>query len=989
MPDNKISQPLHLQLLGSPRQSIGDNEIANFRTTKTQALLYYLAVTGNMHRRASLAALFWPDTSEANASNSLRTALSSLRTLLPDQLIVERQSAAINANHIWLDTQQFLRLLQETDDSALTIQQRQTAVSLYSDEFLAGFHVDDAPEFEHWATTKREYFQQILIQALMDLARLHAESHDPTASLTTLSRLLALAPGNEAAQRLMMQLLAKTGQRTTAILQFDALRHYLAEELGVDPEPETAELHAQLLEGNSVGELSEASAMTTHCAPLSPQSQPGWDQRIDWGDMPGRVPFYGRIDQLTELTNRLVHERAAMVVVSGMGGVGKTALTAELMYRLAEAPAAQISFTQIIWRSLINAPPLIALLDDWLRAIVPLTEHLPEELDAKLEWLFAELGKRRVLLVLDNLESIMATGEDAGELRAGFEPYRRLLERMAHGHHQGCLLITTRVIPRGIRRLVADYGHVWHLPLAGLAQDEGTVLLRQAAIKGAPSALHELIGHYSGNPLALKLVVATVNELYAGNIETFLREGALIFDDVRSVLDQQFDRLSELARDLWIWLAIQRQPVAFENVGQQLVVPATRRTLLEAIRSLRRASLLVELTPEKSATALDDAPSTRLALHNVVMEYLTDHILSTCQAELQNGQANYLHRYALRMANAPEHIQKLQTQLFLAPLAQWLVSHEGSDGALRRLRNLLDFARQDSALAKGYMGTNVMHLMLQLSSTLQSENFAGLSLRQADLRAASLIDVDLRNTDLSSARFADSFGIVTSVAVSPDGQFLAAGAGRSLMVWRLQTLQLTMAFAEHSRNIAQIAFAPDGRHLASADFEGIILVWDLLAGKLVNRFKSHVGDLLTIAFSPDGETLVGGGYNGHIGLWKWHQAEVLGTLEPAARILALAFAPTGELLANVGYFGEIQAWDIHTQQLIYSLRNENPVYVTHATLAAGHSFIWSHQGDFIIAWDQSKRSVSFVLRGSKSWIDTLTLSPDEEQIAGADADGTI
>ena len=104
-----ISDRLNLRLLGSPRQSISDQKETSFRSTKTQALLYYLAVTGETHRRASLATLFWPDVGEAKANNSLRTALSSLRKLIPDKLIVDRHSVALNNDLLWVDTQQFTR----------------------------------------------------------------------------------------------------------------------------------------------------------------------------------------------------------------------------------------------------------------------------------------------------------------------------------------------------------------------------------------------------------------------------------------------------------------------------------------------------------------------------------------------------------------------------------------------------------------------------------------------------------------------------------------------------------------------------------------------------------------------------------------------------------------------------------------------------------------------------------------------------------------
>ncbi|MCB0084583.1 MAG: hypothetical protein KDE47_26770, partial [Caldilineaceae bacterium] len=542
--------------------------------------------------------------------------------------------------------------------------------------------------------------------------------------------------------------------------------------------------------------------------------------------------------------------------------------------------------------------------------------------------------------------------------------------------------------------MAQDYAHVRHLPLTGLLPAEGMALLSQHALKGASTALRSLVDHYSGNPLALKLVAATVNELYAGDANAFWRDGAVVIDDMRAVLEQQFDRLSPLAQDLLVWLAVNRKPVAFDELRNDLVVMPSQREFVEAMRLLRRSSLLQESAATEAAPNVDDGTRTRvaphnLALQNVVMEYVADRLLGTLQVELQEGRADYFHRYTLLKVSGPEYVQAVQKRLLLAPLAEWAVRQYGADGMQQRLRNLLDHARQDSALAGGYTATNVVHLMLQLSSALQGENFAGLSLRQADLRAATLIDVDLRHTALGHTRFTNSFGIVSSVAVSLDGQFVAAGAGRSLVVWQLDSAQPYMVFEEHPSEIADIAFASDGQHLASVGYDGTLFLWDMAVGTSVARQQLHLGTLLSLAFSPDGETLVCGGYGGRIGVVNWRRNELVGALTPNTRILRLAFAPTGELLANVGYHGMIQVWDIQTQKIIYTLENDSHMYVAHAEMAVGSTLIWTHQADTIFAWDRETRAVAFVLHGDQAWVDSLALSPDEQQLASADAEGAI
>ena len=64
--------------------------------------------------------------------------------------------------------------------------------------------------------------------------------------------------------------------------------------------------------------------------------------------------------------------------------------------------------------------------------------------------------------------------------------------------------------------------------------------------------------------LALKIVAETVKDLFGGDLAAFLREEALIFDDIRDVLDQQWDRLTALEQDVLLWLAIERDSIVVQ-----------------------------------------------------------------------------------------------------------------------------------------------------------------------------------------------------------------------------------------------------------------------------------------------------------------------------------------------------------------------------------------------------------------------------------------
>src|SRR4051812_3279369 len=242
-------------------------------------------------------------------------------------------------------------------------------------------------------------------------------------------------------------------------------------------------------------------------------------------------------------------ERCRLVMLLGMGGIGKTALTAGLARHLAP------HFEVVIWRSLLNAPPLNEMLDGWLDLLAEQRAgKVPESLDAKLNMLFRHLRNQRCLLVLDNAESMMQGGERAGLYRPEAEEYGQLFKRIGEISHQSVLLVTSREQPQEVARLARETTLVRTFAVEGLGAEAGRAVLRQQGVTNATAQAGALIQRYSGNPLALMLVAETIQEIYAGDLTAFLEGETPIFDDIRDVLDQQFARLPHLERTILLWL---------------------------------------------------------------------------------------------------------------------------------------------------------------------------------------------------------------------------------------------------------------------------------------------------------------------------------------------------------------------------------------------------------------------------------------------------
>ena len=236
-----MDTPLHLKLLGRPEINLGDVPLADRLPTKSQALLYYLAVTAQPQPRSTVATLLWGDLAEHAARANLRKALLRLRPSLEGYLTLDRHSLALKLDHdaMWVDVVAFETHLAEATPT-LELGSLQRAVDLYRGDFLQGFYVRRAPDFEAWQLAEQNRLREQVIQALYRLSDLYREQDQIGQSINAARRLLSLEPWREGAHRQLILLLARTGQRSAALAQFEACRQVLADELSVEPQRRNA-----------------------------------------------------------------------------------------------------------------------------------------------------------------------------------------------------------------------------------------------------------------------------------------------------------------------------------------------------------------------------------------------------------------------------------------------------------------------------------------------------------------------------------------------------------------------------------------------------------------------------------------------------------------------------------------------------------------------------------------------------------------------------
>jgi serine/threonine-protein kinase len=276
---------------------------------KNLALLVYLARSPKRVRtRQHLMVLLWGEKPDDKARHSLTVAISTLRNAAGDGLLdSDADQVRLPVDDIVLDTD-MLETRAAAGDYA-------GAAELVSGEFLEGFVIKEASEFEDWLHFEREHWRRRSIDVLVKRVEqlLAAGSLDAANDMVARARKLDWRP--EIAVRAAMKGLALAGDRAGALALFDEFAARLKDELHTEPDTETQAL-AQRVRQERTWRLPTAGVVASTAL---------------------RVPLVGRSAELARLvevwTTCLATRRGAVAVIEGDDGIGKTRLAEEVAVR--------------------------------------------------------------------------------------------------------------------------------------------------------------------------------------------------------------------------------------------------------------------------------------------------------------------------------------------------------------------------------------------------------------------------------------------------------------------------------------------------------------------------------------------------------------------------------------------------------------------------------------------------------------------------------
>ncbi|MEV4629485.1 tetratricopeptide repeat protein [Micromonospora sp. NPDC049523] len=580
---------LVVQVLGRLRVWHGDRELDAGPPARRLVLGVLALNAGRLTTRRELIESLWGERPPSSAVNVLHTHAKHLRRLLDPQRSPRGQDGVLSTvgdGYLLrlpddaLDLHRFRRMVRTAQaaegdgDPARATDLLREALRLWEDDPLCDVPaLESHPEVAGLKAERR--------RAQLSYWNLMLHTGNAAEIVTALAVEGAAHPLDETVQATLIRAYQATGQRTIAFEHYEATRRALADGLGVDPGPELAQAHRELL----AEPVDRPASVVPH-------------------QLPAPVPdFVGRTRELALLDAAYGARPPGVVVVCGTAGVGKTALVVHWNHLYRDRfPDGQI-YLDLRGDDAEQATSAQDALGRLLTAVAVPGHDIPADLESRAARWRTETAGRRMLVLLDNAAST--------------EQIRPLLP----GSHDALVVITSRdsqaplVALHGARRIELDL-----LPPPDAAQLLGRLLGERAMAD--PDSIDSLAAICARLPLALRLAAeyagAQSHLPLAGVVSRIRRSGPLdLLDEaggsaaIRHVFGCSYERLGAEAQRLFRLLSLNPAPYS------TLACAAA----LAGLDDIAAARLLDRLT---RAHLVGCDSSGRYALHDLLRAYAAE-----------------------------------------------------------------------------------------------------------------------------------------------------------------------------------------------------------------------------------------------------------------------------------------------------------------------------------------------------------------------------
>ncbi|KAL8300777.1 hypothetical protein RB593_010231 [Gaeumannomyces tritici] len=232
---------------------------------------------------------------------------------------------------------------------------------------------------------------------------------------------------------------------------------------------------------------------------------------------------------------------------------------------------------------------------------------------------------------------------------------------------------------------------------------------------------------------------------------------------------------------------------------------------------------------------------------------------------------------------------------------------------------------------------------------------------------------------------------VNSVAFAHDGKTVASASDdKTVKLWDTATGRCRATLEGHSDSVNSVAFARDGKTVASASDDETVKLWDTATGRCRATLKGHSGPVFSVAFAHDGKTVASASGDNTVKLWDTATGRCRATLEGhSSSVLSVAFAHDGKTVASASNDHTVKLWDTATGRCRATFEGHSDWVRSVAFAHNGKTVASASDDKTVKLWDTATGRCRATLEGHSDWVYSVAFAHDGKTVASASRDKTV
>ena len=379
-----------------------------------------------------------------------------------------------------------------------------------------------------------------------------------------------------------------------------------------------------------------------------------------------------------------------------------------------------------------------------------------------------------------------------------------------------------------------------------------------------------------------------------------------------------------------------------------------RQTRLRWILFAVMALLILSLAPS-SFLYLEAKKSADLATHMLERAHHTQSLFLADLARQQNEAGNYFEATALSLNALPRDISKNERPYVIEATKQLY-------DALLNLHERHILIGHDNAVTQ--LDVNKSNRFIVSSSR-------------------NTVKIWDKKKNYSPKTLLKTPHIINRTLFNLQGTQVFSHDGKDGLLWTTQTLNQPIRLQGHSKTIIDAAFSPDGRYLATAGDDDIVLLWDM-AGRKIRQFAQHTSSVLSVAFSPDGKKIISTSWDKTAHVVNVATGELLFSTPPHTLSISKGyFSPDGDYILTISGYS-INVWNAYTGEYLHALAGHKKAINALQFTVDGQHLISFGADKSVLLWDFARADLIQKLGKQKNAIIHAALSPNGQWLAVAD-----